>query len=241
MSEKTAAELATIKAAEPTPTVLIVKADTACQLTVNGENKGVLQANKARTVKVSPGEQLIECIGENPGARAQQTRGVYAGMQAVVVLAIAEKISDQPQAPSPARVAAASDASNSAFADMGRGVLRNNRSGLEWTQADNGADIDWDGARKYCAALSGGWRLPSEDELTAIYDAGVPSPKVCAVSGTVSYACKTSPLFQLTSGAFWSATQDGSRAWQMNLFSGQRDRIPVDYAHAARALCVRHP
>lgn len=136
----------------------------------------------------------------------------------------------------------ANSAPEKTFADLGSGVLKDNRSGLEWTQADNGADIGWNDADKYCSGRGAMWRLPSLNELTAIYDANVESPKICAMNGTQFYVCKTSPLFRLSSITFWSATVDGStQAWQMNFFSGQRDRVPDDFAHDARALCVRQP
>ena len=56
--------------------------------------------------------------------------------------------------------------------DRGGGVLEQVSSGLLWTQRDNGADISWDSARRYCEKLSisgGRWRLPSERDLRNLF------------------------------------------------------------------------
>src|SRR5271157_742440 len=47
-------------------------------------------------------------------------------------------------------------------------------TGLMWTHQDNGADINWDQARSYCANLRlgvySGWRMATIEELKAIDD-----------------------------------------------------------------------
>ena len=134
-----------------------------------------------------------------------------------------------------------SNASDDAFTDIGGGILKNARTELEWSQRDNGADIDWNTANTYCNAKGHQWSLPDLQELAGIFDAKVAAPSPCATIGAVTYACKTSPLFRLTSTTFWSSISDGpAQAWQMNLVSGSRDRVPAGFAHDARALCVRH-
>ena len=78
-------------------------------------------------------------------------------------------------------------------------MLRQPATGLEWTQSDNGSDINWASAGAYCAGKGSGWRLPSTAELQSLYDA----------SGTVSTSCgsetcRVSPLFRLTGPVGWS-------------------------------------
>ena len=86
-AETRAAQERAAAAAEATQAMLIIKADAACQLTVNGETQGLLPANQTRAMKVGAGEQLIECIEmEGSAAKAQETKIVAAGAQAVVVL-----------------------------------------------------------------------------------------------------------------------------------------------------------
>jgi hypothetical protein len=54
------------------------------------------------------------------------------------------------------------------WTDLGDGVLKDARTGLEWTRAENGRDIDWDGANAYCSAKKDGWRVPDRQEISAI-------------------------------------------------------------------------
>lgn len=47
-------------------------------------------------------------------------------------------------------------------------------TGLMWAKRDNGSNVNWNAARKYCASLtlggSSGWKLPEIDELQQSYD-----------------------------------------------------------------------
>ncbi|MGB8379383.1 MAG: protein kinase [Rhodanobacteraceae bacterium] len=236
-AEKRAADEAAAKQAESTQASLIVKADAACRLTVNGEAKGALQANKAKILKLNPGEQLIECTtSEDLGATTQETKTVSAGAQAVVVLAVAEAIASAKQQRAVAEQAAQERAARAGFVDLGNGVLKDTKTGRQWTQSDNGFDIDWDDAKSYCERMGGGWRLPSVDELAAIYDARVPSPKECATGHT----CKVSHLFNLTGELYWSGTHSGStEAWTVYLTYGGWSSDPMSISKIRRALCAR--
>jgi hypothetical protein len=224
---------------------LVVKADADCQLTVNGEGKGKLTANQTQLIKVSPGEQLIECVTtDGTSANAQETKTVAAGAQAVVVLSLAAVIAARQQEAQQRAAAesAARNPGNLGFVDLGGGILKDTKTGLEWTQSDNGRDIDWNGARNHCAARGGSWRLPSVAELQAIYDANVPSPKVCWHHIVASYTCKVSPLFNLTGPGYWSDEASGSaNAFGVSLAYGNRLFSLVGNADGYRTLCVRRP
>lgn len=247
-AEKPAAQERAAAAAAATEGTLIVKADADCKLTVNGKPSGALLANQTKPVKVSAGEHLVECVSaEAGGARAQEAKNVAAGAQVVVVLALAEKIAGK-QREAQQRAAAESAArapGNLGLVDLGSGVLKDTKTGLEWTRSDNGSAIDWNGARNHCATRGGSWRLPSPDELLAIYDANVPSPKVCYQDNGKPYTCKVSHLFHLTGSAHWSGEANGSRkAFGVSLSLGRRYAYPVGaspYSPLTRALCVRRP
>ncbi len=49
-------------------------------------------------------------------------------------------------------------------------------SGLTWARQDNGTDVDWRQSNSYCADLHLGgysnWRLPTIEEIAAMYDGG---------------------------------------------------------------------
>jgi hypothetical protein len=133
-----------------------------------------------------------------------------------------------------------------AWQDAGGGVLLDKQTGLQWTQSDNGKDVEQQEAIEYCGRLDlqgGKWRLPSEDELVALYvwteDQRIP----CGIADNKCYASK---LFHLTSYYFWSATsQSATKAFHIDLSDGpgndHRVAWPPNFSKYHRALCVRHP
>ena len=122
-----------------------------------------------------------------------------------------------------------------------QGVLKDSSTGLQWTQTDNGKDIEWKDAGPYCESLTlagGHWRLPSVDELAAIYDENA-TPSQCGVA-----QCKTSTLFQMNNFIFWSGTpgepdNGPSRVWIVTLNFGKRLQAPIGDLSHGRALCVQ--
>lgn len=123
-------------------------------------------------------------------------------------------------------------ARNGGFVDNGNGTLRDTQTGLIWTQSDNGSDINWNNANSYCQ--SKGMRLPSIEELAAIYNRAGAGTTSCS-----QWTCKASPLFRLTGPAFWSGTKQGSsEAWYFFLINGLRFTYSLDASFNHRALCV---
>ena len=96
------------------------------------------------------------------------------------------------------------------------GTIRDSTTGLEWSQSDNGSDIDWEDATRYCDNKGGNWRLPASSELQGIYDVSLSIP--CGTS-----TCRTSPKFRLTEWGFWSNERaSSSEAFDVTLYSGGR-------------------
>jgi len=206
-------------AAQANKARLVIKSDADCNLSVNGESQGQLQAGQTRTLSVGSGEQLIECAStEVAGAVVEEVKTLVAGSQSVLQLKLADSLQSARNA--------------NRFAAVDQGFIRDSQTGLVWTQSDNGSDIIWQGARQYCA--SKGLELPSVDELRAIYDASLPGVS-CG-----DYKCKVSKLFQLTNSWFWSATPGSGSgvAWGVYLVSGGRSSGVVSIGNG-RALCVR--
>ena len=60
------------------------------------------------------------------------------------------------------------------------GAVRDTKTSLEWSQKDNGADVDFKGAKAFCDGLTvaghDDWRLPTLQELQGLYDEAVTSP-----------------------------------------------------------------
>jgi hypothetical protein len=113
---------------------------------------------------------------------------------------------------------------------------------LTWTKQENGSDVNWYQANAYCSNLRQGgysdWRLPTIDELQAIYDPSVDIPGQDSDGEAVTWHVKGN--VKLLNGAEWSSTQftDGA-AWFF--YFGNRTRRhynPLD-SHIERALCVR--
>ena len=113
-------------------------------------------------------------------------------------------------------------------------------NGLMWTGKDNGSDVTWNEANSYCQNLRLGgysdWRLPSIDELSAVYDPSKSDtfdygfrPRTYHIKGGIKL-----------SGWPWSGTrQDSGSAWDFFFSDGQRHSLPLDTPIHSRALCVR--
>jgi hypothetical protein len=114
-------------------------------------------------------------------------------------------------------------------------------TGLTWTTADNGSDVNWDQAKAYCSNLRLGeysdWRLPTIDELWGIYDTGINIPGQWSDGDMTTWHVKGNLKI---SGGQWSSSQLGAKyAWRFAFNSGNRTSLRFDYNSYNRALCVR--
>jgi hypothetical protein len=112
-------------------------------------------------------------------------------------------------------------------------------TGLVWTKEDNGSDVTWDQANDYCGNLrlaghSGGWRLPTIDELRGIYDANAGGYHV---KGNL----------QLSSKRHWSNSSysaSNTEYWRADFsfyYGGRQGGFPRSVSTDMRALCVFRP
>jgi hypothetical protein len=123
------------------------------------------------------------------------------------------------------------------FAEAGEDIVRDSRTGLLWTARDAGRELAWDAAQRHCReialAAGGAWRLPSVEELAALYEESQHQP---CDDGT----CHVDPAIDLTSPYQWSGTA-----------RGENRRVYFDFQHGSglapllrpgltrRALCTR--
>lgn len=141
---------------------------------------------------------------------------------------------------------------SSAQETLARGYWSDPSTGLMWTAKDNGRDISWRNAVKYCQNLSlagySDWRLPSIDELQNIYDgSGFTTSDPKGSMPVLAGRAKGGLL--LTGVRVWSSSRvlddRGHRtgiAWQYDFSHGERWRYdPIGYTSRLRSLCVRHP
>ena len=98
-------------------------------------------------------------------------------------------------------------------------------TGLMWARQDNGSKINWANARSYCENYSVGgvmgWRMPTQDELAALYASGAHKGKI-KITGWV-----------------WASETRGSDAANFLFGHGVRDWYPQSNDYNGRALPVR--
>jgi hypothetical protein len=132
-------------------------------------------------------------------------------------------------------------------------------TGLMWTGKDSGKAVSWQTAKKYCRdwRLAGhsDWRLPTTDELQAIYDKNAEAPGINPSSRwhaaeAMNYHVKGN-LF--LTGDQWSSTQrkddrghPTARVWYFDFLNGvskddDTTRIINVWGGIAKSLCVRRP
>jgi len=140
---------------------------------------------------------------------------------------------------------------SSAQVTLARGYWTDSSTGLMWASNDNGKDITWGNALKYCRSLSvagySDWRLPSIDELQGIYDdSGFAAPHPKDVVPVLAGEAKGGLL--LTGAREWSSNRvlddrghNTGYAWEFDFPHGRRWKDPLGYTGSLRALCVRHP
>jgi hypothetical protein len=130
---------------------------------------------------------------------------------------------------------------------------------LMWTLKDDEVDTNWKEATTHCQEMRtegfSDWRLPTIDELGAIFDntstsntVPLRSTKSYLNGGTVStdragsfwpYHIKGGIV--LTGPAVWSGTPDGYRdiMWMFFYNTGNKLGVATSYKRETRALCVR--
>lgn len=122
------------------------------------------------------------------------------------------------------------------FVEPSDGIVRDGRTGLEWTSRDRARDVTWSQADRYCRELAlgnrSGWRLPEIGELEGLYDERLEQP-----CGTRT--CHLDPAVRLTNPYVWSATQRDSRRFYFNFQFGSSLAPLIKPGVVRRALCVR--
>jgi hypothetical protein len=128
-------------------------------------------------------------------------------------------------------------------------------TGLMWSGRDNGKDVSYHGAMKYCRNLRlagySDWRLANMAELQGIYDKTANAPGLARLGGPAKGSDFTwhvkGNLF--LTGNQWSSSQriddrghpDGY-AWYFDFNEGRPNNDPTGFPYPftnMRALCVR--
>lgn len=134
-----------------------------------------------------------------------------------------------------------------------RGFWVDPSTDLMWTGKDNGRDVTWKNAVKYCRDLrlagDSDWRLASLEELQGIYDKDANAPGLMGPSGKGAAATWHVKGNLFLTGNQWSSNQktdDRGRpsgwAWRFDFNEGRSfGGDEVTFYTNKRALCVRTP
>jgi Protein of unknown function (DUF1566) len=136
-----------------------------------------------------------------------------------------------------------------------RGYWLDPSTGLMWAGKDNGKDVSWKKAVKYCRDLRLGgysdWRLAMLAELEGIYDKSVSAPGLARLGGPA----KGSPFTWHVKGNLfltgnqWSSSQrsddrghPSGYVWYFDFNEGRSKNDPTGWPYSfnnSRALCAR--
>ena len=133
-----------------------------------------------------------------------------------------------------------------------RGVWTDPSTGLMWAGRDNGRDVSWKGAVKYCGDLRlagySDWRLASLAELGAIYDRNANAPGLAGPGKESPDTWHVKGNLFLTGNQWSSERRKDDRGhpngydWYYDFNEGRSNNQPSGWPYSSsfmRALCVR--
>jgi hypothetical protein len=117
------------------------------------------------------------------------------------------------------------------------GTVLDTRTNLMWAAKDNGGNIKWVNAKSYCENYLGGgyldWRMPTQDELTGLYDAGKTYKSNCGVDAHLTELIRLSCIWA------WASETRDSEAALFGFTGGDRVWLYQSFESYTRALPVR--
>ena len=123
------------------------------------------------------------------------------------------------------------------FIAYDNGTVLDTWTNLMWAAHDNGSNINWAVAKSYCENYRGGgytdWRMPTQDELAGLYDAGKTYTSNCGDGVHLT------ELIHLTCCWPWASETRGSEAAYFDFYNGIRYWGPQSHGSNSRALPVR--
>lgn len=219
---------------------LLVMCDLVCNWKLDGEVKGHIYAGGSAKVKVEPGQHMVEAATEDGFDQVKQPSTVKPTGQTMVSIELqpirdARLIAEQEAQDAAAQERAVRAQAERAARDEAAGFWTDPGTGLMWMKKDNGSDVSWQQAVDYCRNLQlaghHDWRLPTRDELDAIYESDA-DVNGWHVKGNLHM-----------SGWQWGSSQESAfdcKAWFVK-FDDHGSQCPFlpSYSSNTRALCVR--
>jgi hypothetical protein len=149
------------------------------------------------------------------------------------VMAEAEKEANEAEVKKPSKAAVKEIGRDDRFVAYDNGTVLDTKTNLIWAAKDNGADIDWEGAKSYCEKYHAGgyadWRMPTQDEMEGLYDK--------SIVGNNNYHLTT--LITLTASCFWSSETRRNAAFYFHFRTGARHLTHQSNSVSGRVLPVR--
>jgi hypothetical protein len=132
------------------------------------------------------------------------------------------------------------------------GLWTDPSTGLTWAGRDNGKDVSWKGAVKYCRDLRlagySDWRLATLTELRAVYDRNANAPGLAGSGKDNLFTYHVKGNLFLTGDEWSSERINDDRGhpsgydWYFDFNEGRSDNDPSGFPYSSslmRALCVR--
>jgi hypothetical protein len=120
------------------------------------------------------------------------------------------------------------------FIAYDNGTVKDTKTGFMWAGKDNGEDITWQDAKRYCENYRGGgysdWRMPTKDELEGTYDENKENRYGIHI---------TNKLIDISSCCSWALETRGSLAVRFNFYYGRWNWACQSGSLHTRALPVR--
>jgi uncharacterized caspase-like protein len=129
------------------------------------------------------------------------------------------------------------------FIAYDNGTVLDTGTNLMWAAKDNGSDINWQGAKSYCENYRGGgysdWRMPTQDELAGLYDAGKTYKSECIYFFS-EWDIHSTELIRFSCKRAWASEKRGPEAAALLFNTGNRNWYPRSSPMNVRALPVRN-
>ncbi len=142
---------------------------------------------------------------------------------------LAKRMKTQPPTPTLKEIAR-----DGHFIAYDNGTVKDTKTGLMWAAKDNGEDINWQDAKRYCENYRGGgyndWRMPTLDELKGTYDKNKENRYDIHV---------TNKLIDISACCPWALETRGSLAARFNFYYGLWNWACQSGSLFTRALPVR--
>jgi len=126
------------------------------------------------------------------------------------------------------------------FISYDNGTVLDTRTKLMWAAKDNGSNINWQNAKSYCENYRGGgytdWRMPTQNELTRLYDVNKSRPVACDRRHNIHVVTE---LIDITCFAPWTSDTRGSDAAYVRFSDGSKIFYHQFLDRSFRALPVR--